>query len=90
MRTMEIGLVAHSAALCVSCLTICMLEIPSIVARYVESRVIFVNYECNILNPTMRTSAGKIIFFLGAQPGDKNFLQTNGLFLCYICMCINI
>ncbi|CAB4036099.1 tuberin, partial [Paramuricea clavata] len=30
---MEIGLVAHSAALCVSCLTVCMLEIPSIVAR---------------------------------------------------------
>jgi hypothetical protein len=26
--------------------------------------------------------AGKIIFFLGAQPGDKNFLQTNGVFLC--------
>jgi hypothetical protein len=25
---------------------------------------------------------GKIIFFLGAQPGDKNFLQTNGVFLC--------
>jgi hypothetical protein len=24
----------------------------------------------------------KIIFFLGAQPGDKNFLQTNGVFLC--------
>jgi hypothetical protein len=23
----------------------------------------------------------KIIFFLGAQPGDKNFLQTNGVFL---------
>jgi hypothetical protein len=22
----------------------------------------------------------KIIFFLGAQPGDKNFLQTNGVF----------
>jgi hypothetical protein len=30
------------------------------------------------------TNAGqkKIIFFLGAQPGDKNFLQTNGVFLC--------
>jgi hypothetical protein len=26
--------------------------------------------------------AGKIIFFLGAQHGDKNFLQTNGVFLC--------
>jgi hypothetical protein len=24
----------------------------------------------------------KRIFFLGAQPGDKNFLQTNGVFLC--------
>jgi hypothetical protein len=24
--------------------------------------------------------AGKIIFFLGAQPGDKKFLQTNGVF----------
>jgi hypothetical protein len=24
----------------------------------------------------------KIIFFLGAQPGDKMFLQTNGVFLC--------
>jgi hypothetical protein len=24
----------------------------------------------------------KIIFSLGAQPGDKNFLQTNGVFLC--------
>jgi hypothetical protein len=24
----------------------------------------------------------KIIFFLGAQPGDKNFLETNGVFLC--------
>ena len=24
----------------------------------------------------------KIIFFLGAQTGDKNFLQTNGVFLC--------
>jgi hypothetical protein len=23
----------------------------------------------------------KIIFFLGAKPGDKNFLQTNGVFL---------
>jgi hypothetical protein len=30
------------------------------------------------------TSQGqeKRIFFLGAQPGDKNFLQTNGVFLC--------
>ena len=24
----------------------------------------------------------KRIFFLGAQPGDNNFLQTNGVFLC--------
>jgi hypothetical protein len=24
----------------------------------------------------------KIISFLGAQAGDKNFLQTNGVFLC--------
>jgi hypothetical protein len=24
----------------------------------------------------------KRIFFLGAQPGDKDFLQTNGVFLC--------
>ena len=24
----------------------------------------------------------KIIFFLGAQPEDKNVLQTNGVFLC--------
>jgi siroheme synthase len=24
----------------------------------------------------------KRIFFLGAQPGDKNYLQTNGVFLC--------
>jgi hypothetical protein len=29
-------------------------------------------------------SAGqeKIIFSLGAQPGDKNFLQTHGVYLC--------
>jgi hypothetical protein len=29
-------------------------------------------------------SAGQeiIIFFLGAQPGDKNFLQTNEVFFC--------
>ena len=34
---MEIGLVGHSAdaALCISCLTICMLEIRSVMARYV-------------------------------------------------------
>ena len=32
----------------------------------------------------------KIIVFLGAQPGDKNFLQTNGVFLCYIYICISI
>jgi hypothetical protein len=24
----------------------------------------------------------KNIFFLGAKPGDKNYLQTNGVFLC--------
>jgi hypothetical protein len=24
----------------------------------------------------------KRIFFLGAQHGDKNFLKTNGVFLC--------
>ena len=24
----------------------------------------------------------KTIFFLGAKPGDKNYLQTNGVFLC--------
>jgi hypothetical protein len=32
----------------------------------------------------MRPLAGqeKGIFFLGAQRGDKNFLHTNGLFLC--------
>jgi hypothetical protein len=24
----------------------------------------------------------KIIFFLGTKPGEKNFLQTNGVFLC--------
>jgi hypothetical protein len=24
----------------------------------------------------------KTIFFLGAQPGDKNLLQSNGVFLC--------
>jgi hypothetical protein len=28
------------------------------------------------------TGQGKRIFFLGAQPGDKNFLQTDGVFLC--------
>jgi hypothetical protein len=27
------------------------------------------------------TGKEKRIFFLGAQPGDKNFLQTNGVFL---------
>jgi hypothetical protein len=32
----------------------------------------------------------KIIFFLGALPGDKKFLQTNRVVLCKICMCINI
>ena len=26
--------------------------------------------------------ARKIIFFLGAQPGDKNFQQINAVFLC--------
>jgi hypothetical protein len=31
----------------------------------------------------MKAGQEKIIFFLGAQPGDKkNFLQTNGVFLC--------
>jgi hypothetical protein len=37
-----------------------------------------------------QTRQEKRIFFLGAQPGDKNFLQTNGVFLCQICMSINI
>jgi hypothetical protein len=39
----------------------------------------------DILNAVLQViSAGqeKRIFFLGAQPGDKNFLQTNGVFLC--------
>jgi hypothetical protein len=39
----------------------------------------------DILNAVLQViSAGqeKIIFFLGAQPGDKNVLQTNGVFLC--------
>jgi hypothetical protein len=34
------------------------------------------------MKPINIVRAGKIIFFLGAQPGDKNFLQTNGVFLC--------
>jgi hypothetical protein len=28
----------------------------------------------------MKIRAGKKNFFLGAEPGDKNFLQTNGVF----------
>jgi hypothetical protein len=43
-----------------------------------------------LLTGTCPSMQEKVIFFLGAQPGDKNFLQTNGVFLCKICMCINI
>jgi ABC-type multidrug transport system fused ATPase/permease subunit len=42
-------------------------------------------HELNVLPKCSRTSLTgqeKIIFSLGAQPGDKNFLQTNGVFLC--------
>jgi hypothetical protein len=34
------------------------------------------------IKPNQEPGQEKIIFFLGAQPGDKNFLQTNGVFLC--------
>jgi hypothetical protein len=32
--------------------------------------------------PIVYSGQEKIIFFVGAQPGDKHFLQTNGVFLC--------
>jgi hypothetical protein len=31
---------------------------------------------------TLYSGQEKIIFFLGAQSGDKKFLQPNGVFLC--------
>jgi hypothetical protein len=35
------------------------------------------------LSPANRVAGQeKIIFSLGAQPGDKNFLQTHGVYLC--------
>jgi hypothetical protein len=43
-----------------------------------------------IKNQCLIPGQEKIIFVLGAQTGDTNFLQTNGVFLCWICMCIKI
>jgi hypothetical protein len=33
-------------------------------------------------DPYWTSGQEKIIFFLGAQTGDTNFLQSNGVFLC--------
>ena len=38
--------------------------------------------QCVALLKVYYTGQEKIIFFLGAQPGDKNFLQTNGVYFC--------
>jgi hypothetical protein len=47
-------------------------------------------FNCN--TPFWEAGQETIIFFLGAQPGDKNFLQTNGVpyFYAKFCMCINL
>ena len=39
----------------------------------------------NMVIGNIVTGLEKIIFFLGAQLGDKEFLQTNPVILCKIC-----
>ena len=45
---------------------------------------VYLNDWLPLLHSMLTLSAGQeiIIFFLGAQPGDKKFLQTNEVFFC--------